>query len=419
MKIGIVLCADWGRASIDFDGLGEALIRSGHEILLLCRRRLSEPNALPVLEVSDEERRNPLFWDAMKFSAVIFVNWLRAPEVVEAIREAGIYLIAQADSDGLGSVRVFPRESWLRTLDPLDSWVVRLRKNKHWINRFLSLGKVEDAEVLKTAELAHVITIESPLAAANLKKFFRFYRKNHLCERVRVIPHTVRTAFVKSDIELKRPPRIFCGGRWDDPQKDPNLLARVLARVIPAAPQVEVVIAGRGGDWAFQPLAERHPQVKWLGKIPLESIPELLKSCRFLLSSSQWESYPIGTLEALCLGCTFVGPPLPSFVSMVHGGQFGTVSSGRSVKGLADAALQELQNWNSGRRDPSKIASWWRGYVNNDAVAEQFLALIRSGVRRQQQGSGTPLGEPVSCPRALDDPSGLVEELNKNIVTEL
>ena len=402
MKIGIVLCADWGRASIDFDGLGEALIRSGHETLLLCRRSLSEPNVLPVVEASEEDRRNPAFWRAMNFSAAIFVNWLRAPEVAAAIRGAGIYLIAQADSDGLGSVRVFPRESWLRTLDPLDSWVVRLRKNRHWINRFLSLGKVEDAEVLKTAELAHVITIESPLAAANLKKFFRFYGKDHLCERIRVIPHTVRTAFVKSGVELKRPPRIFCGGRWDDPQKDPNLLAHVLARVIPAAPEVEVVIAGRGGDWAFRPLAERHPQVKWLGKIPPESIPELLKSCRFLLSSSQWESYPIGTLEALCLGCTFVGPPLPSFLSMVHGGQFGTVSSARSIGSLAKATLHELQNWSLGRRDPLGIASWWRGYVNNDVVAEQFLALIRSGVRDTRSGSRTYPGGPVN--RTLADP---------------
>jgi hypothetical protein len=119
VKIGIVLCADWGRASIDFDGLGEAFIRSGHEAMLLCRRRLSEPDVLPVLEISEEKRRDPAFWRAMNLSAVIFVNWLRTPEVAQAIRAAGIYLIAQADSDGLGSIRVFPRESWLRneTLD--------------------------------------------------------------------------------------------------------------------------------------------------------------------------------------------------------------------------------------------------------------------------------------------------------------
>jgi glycosyltransferase involved in cell wall biosynthesis len=396
VKIGIVLCADWGRASIDFDGLGEALIRSGNEAVLLCRRRRSEPDVLPVVEASDEERKNPAFWRAMNLSAVIFLNWLRAPEVAEAILAAGIYLIAQADSDGLGSVRVFPRESWLRTIDPLDSWAVRVRKTRHWLNRFLYLGKLEDAEILKTAELSDCITIESPLAAENLMKFFRFYGKDNLCERIRVVPHTVRTAFIQSGIELNRPPRIFCGGRWDDPQKDANLLARVLTRIIPAAPEVEVVIAGRGGAWAFKPLAEKHPQVKWLGQVPRETIPDLLKSCQFLLSSSQWESYPIGTLEALCLGCTFVGPPLPSFLSMAHDGEFGTVSSGRSVKSLADATLHELQNWKCGRRDPLKIASWWRGYVNNDVVAEQFLGLIRSGVRRQEDGSLTSPEQPAN-----------------------
>jgi glycosyltransferase involved in cell wall biosynthesis len=250
--------------------------------------------------------------------------------------------------------------------------------------------------VLKTTELSEVVTIESPLAAANLMKFFRFYGKDRLCERIRVIPHTVRTAFVQSAIELNRPPRIFCGGRWDDPQKDPNLLALVLARIVSAVPEVEVVIAGRGGAWAFQPLAEKYSRVKWLGRVPPETVPDLLKSCQFLLSSSQWESYPIGTLEALSLGCTFVGPPLPSFLSMAHGGQFGTVSSARSVAGLADAALQELHNWKSGQRDPVKIASWWRGYVNNDVVAEQFLALIRSGVKRQSGGSTIAAGQVVS-----------------------
>jgi len=396
VKIGIVLNSDWRRASIDFDGLGEALIRSGHEAVLVCRRRLSELAVLPVLEVSDEQRRNPPFWRALNLSAAIFVNWLLTPEVAQAIRAAGTYLIAQADSDGLGSVRVFPRESWARTTDPLDSWVVRARKTTHWMNRFVSLGKQEDLEVLRTAELSNDITIESPLAAANLKKFFRFYGRDHLSERVRVIPHTVRMAFVEAPIELKRPPRIFCGGRWDDPQKGAKLLAHSLSRIISIIPEVEVVIAGRGGAWAFQPLAEKYPQVKWLGEVPPETVPDLLKCCQFLLSGSQWESYAIGTLEALCLGCTFAGPPLPSFLSMAHGGQFGTVSSALSAASLAKAALQELQNWKSGRRDPLKIASWWRGYVNNDAVAEQFLALIRSGVNRQSSGSAISSGQPVS-----------------------
>lgn len=377
MTIAIVVNTRWWRSSIDLDGYAAALTRQGHRVLLVCHRNDAGLASFPVVEASPARMADSGFWRELGIDAAIVFTWLRAPLVLEAMRSAGVRVISRVDGDGRTSVRVFPRAAWLATVSPADSPLDGARRMLHWLRRYFFLYRHEDHVTLSAVRASDRVVIESPEAAAHLTAVLHYHHAGDLAQKIRVVPHSVCDLFFKIPPgPSQRPPLIFCGGRWDDPQKDAPLLSRTIRAILTRRPDVEFVIGGAEARRIFQPLL-RLPQVSLSNQIPREQLPALLARCRFLLSSSRWESQPIGTLEALCMGASVVAPALPGFIALADSGRSGTLATHRRPQALAAAALGELRLWESGQRIPGDIAAKWRPLVNNDAVAAALVATLK------------------------------------------
>lgn len=373
MKVAIVLTTRWWRASIDQDGYCSALKRRGHEPVLYCLGNDAGEADFPVIEISQKEMDDAAYWGRQGIDIAIVFNWLRGSRLLNALQAAGTRTITRADSDGIASVRVFPKETLGSCLSSAKDVWGQLREGVHWLRRYFRLSREEDEELLATVAASDAVVIESEEAAENLIKILGYYEREDLKGRIKVVPHSVKDEFLTARIgSAERAPLIFCGGRWDDMQKDAPLLLRTIQRLLVERNDLRFVLAGPGME-EFASL-KGNPRVRLAGMIEREELRSVLAEARCLMASSRWETQPIGSLEALCVGTTIVAPALPGFVALADHGASGTLAKRRDVAELAQAALAEMQLWEQKRRRPVEIVQKWRGQVSNEAVVEGLLA---------------------------------------------
>lgn len=378
-KIAVVINAAWrSYASIDFDGYCHELRRLGHlPTLVLWPNSEYVERDFPVVQAEADEMEKEGFWRDLAVQAAIFFNWLRAPRILDAMKRAGLSVISRGDSDGQISARVFPRAAWLALENGNDGALRWLQKRQWWLRRCLILCAINDRDLLDTVERTDVVVTECDESAKHLRRIFTYYRRPELSLKLRVIPHSVSNEILQPDIPIDQKARaLICGGRWDDPQKDAHLLVATLERLLPNQGELKVTIVGSGADRLFGPLGRKFPQIVWLRRIPRREMSQLLANHQLILSSSRWEGYSVIALEALCMGCTLVAPPLPGFVSMAEQGRYGTIAPNRSPASLAAAVEQELALWDRGARIPAEIAAVWRNRTNTHTVIGDLLSLI-------------------------------------------
>lgn len=374
MRIGIFLPKAFRRYSIDFDGYATEIKKSGNEPLVICTGNEHPEFPFPVKVCADGEASHPEFWMQLGLDRVIMMTWFQHAETYRAVRAAGIRIINRADSDGLVSARVFPGSAWMRFVHPWRTPFDFLRRFRHFLNWYFFHSKAHDAGIIGILELSDRVVVETRPFLENFEKLLRFHRRTDLLERFSIVPHSVPDQFLSAELPERRANRIFCSGRWDDDQKNAPLLAATIPLLLGSHPETEFLIAGYGVSEAFSALAARHPRIRLLGLKDRSELPGILSGCRFLLSSSRWESHPIGALEALCCGCTVVATPVPGFKDIVARGRYGTLSRGHFPGLLAKAAETEMRRWDDGTRHAVEIASHWRAEVSNKSVVAALLS---------------------------------------------
>src|SRR5262249_475585 len=206
-----------------------------------------------------------------------------------------------------------------------------------WIKKYLYLGNEEDAETVESARCADAIIVETVEAKRNFLRFLSYHGAASLGSRIYIVPNAVMGLFLQKPLPLKKVRKVVAGGRWDDPQKDPRLLAGGLARYLKDDPGAEVIIVGVGGEPYFAPLGRQFRQLKYLGRVSKQVVADHLASARIIAFSSRWEGAPLAASEALTLGCSVVGPKLPAFISISSCNRFGRVFAGRTARALAGA----------------------------------------------------------------------------------
>ncbi len=347
----------------------------GHDPVTVCQPSAAVGYSESVALASTEsDLRDPGFWRSLRLDAVVAITWLGLADMVRAARTACPWVASVADSDGQVGVRVFPGVTFSRGVWQHRRLFDRLRAAKFWARRYLLRPESYDRPMLESTERANVIAVGSAQAMECLSRFFAYHRRPDLAARLAVIPYPVDPCFLTGEVPQHRQRRLVAVGRWDDPQKDAALLARAVARVLKASADVSFVLVGRGGERVFKPPCAQSPRVQYLGPQPPDMVAALLRDSRALLMSSRWEGAPVVVNEALCLGCTLVGPArIVGLRSYCQGGDFGTTSFGRSARGLAAAVLEEMKAWDEGRRDPRRIAAAWRPHFDPRTVCRQLL----------------------------------------------
>ena len=384
MEVAVV----WNHASrlldcsFRFEQYVEGLRALGHEPVVVATRWSAEGFDAP-FHLADDATAfdDPDFWRGVGAEVAVIVTWHRMARVLEAIRAAGTRVAAISDSDGRVGVRAHPGFALERLLVYGDGAVARLRIFKYWLTRYLRerrrLGD-EDAEAVASTRASDAVAIGHGEGVRLFRGCLEQWGAGELAERVVEVPFTIGASFFSCEVPEVKDDRVAAVGRWDDPQKNAPLLAAALRHFQAARPGTGVEIFGAGGEDIFRSLG---PRVAVRGVAPQEVVAETLSRCRSVIFSSRWEGCPHAACEALALGATVVGTPIPSLVSWTEQGRFGRVAERSRAGALAAALEREMVAWDTGERDARTVARHWRPRLEPAEVCRRLLAAA-SGPQR-------------------------------------
>lgn len=366
----------------------------GHDPVAVCAEGAEEGFEGPVLTAPASEPlvaepfEDPAFWSEVGADVAVVVTWHRMPGVLRAIREAGTKVAAFADSEG----RIGTRRHWgyhfERHWHYLDGPAAKARFAVRWLRDRLGerwRGRYpEDELAVQSTRASDVVAIGHEEGRRLFVEVLEANLAPELAERVVVVPFTVGESVFRLDVPEEKEDHIVGVGRWDDPQKHAPRLAKALDRFFVRRSSTKVELFGRGaseeeaeGDAPFAPfaaVAARHPgRLRLRGVRPQEEVAESMRTARTIVFSSRWEGCPHAALEALCLGCTVVGTPIPSLKSWSEDGRYGRVAGGWSAGALAGALEREMASWSAGRRAPREISRHWRERIRPEAVCGRLL----------------------------------------------
>jgi glycosyltransferase involved in cell wall biosynthesis len=317
------------------------------------------------------------FWQDMGADLAIVVTWHRMSAELEVLNRAGVKAVALSDTDGRVGFRPFSGFSFVLALNEHNALLDRAQAALRWAleRAKASLrGSWEEREALLSTERSSKVAIGHDQGVENFRRFLRYHGAGHLIDRVVEVPFTIGDSFFRCSLPEQKQERIAAIGRWDAWQKNAPLLARALIVLGRERPGMETHIFGRGAQEQFEGLQTSCPGLVIRGEVEQAEVAECLATCRSIVFSSRWEGCPHAALEALALGATVVGTPIPSLRSWAENGRFGTIARRPRPSHLARAVLREMEQWDQGRRDPLAISEHWRARLDPRAVCQALLA---------------------------------------------
>lgn len=349
----------------------------------------------PVITGSMQDWENPDWWRQWEATGVIANFWglSRFAKVARAIKEAGLFLFAKMDGDGLRTPRVaywhYTCLSYSTMLDQ-NRWFPAvqavLRSSIAWmLPRWHGGGTVEH---LRNADL---IAIESPIAKQRFCRFLEVAGGSELKGRMRVIVHPMTEDMIY-DPGVPKEPLLITVGRWKTHLKGPKRMMGMLARALAERPEYRALVIGSGNE-VMEQLRDAMPKeiqarITIIGYMAHEELAAYYQRARIVMNSSVTEGFCLAVGEALCCGASVVGPAsIPGFHTCVSY-QSGTLAYTRSVANLSDALLAEIDIWEAGERDPVAISTYWKERLHLGKVVQQMLACIDEarGMKAQEGG---------------------------------
>ncbi len=380
------------QCSFRFEEYVRGLESLGHEAYVVCPRSSDDGFPVPTRSPEHGGLEDADFWQGLEADVAILPSFHQMSSLLATIRSAGVRVIALGDSDGQIGLRVFPRATMRRKVfSGCAGRGHQVRQLRFFTRRYLASFRrldPQDAEFLRSTELSDVLVLGAAESREHFQRFLRWSGRGDLVDRIHVAPLAIHRVFTEFP-ELERERRgLVAVGRWDDPQKNAPLLARALARYLPRAGDESddpVHIFGVGGEEHFRRLGKRFPNVVYHGPQYPQVLADTLASSRSLVFSSRWEGAPHAGCEALSMGATVVGTPIPSLRSWSEGGAYGRVARSHRAGPLARAIAAEQAVWRRGERDPVSIARVWRERSSGHGVCRAMLDALAQ-VRRQRTG---------------------------------
>ena len=384
MKIALVWPGEQPavQLSFRFEHYVAGFAELGHEAFVVGRSLPGVDPPYPLEPVgSVEELSDSALWARLAVDVAIVFTWHRWSKLLVAIRSTGTRVVSIADTDGRVGLRAFP----LVTLQQMFVYRKGVRSQigclKYWLTRFLTdglRGGEEDREFVESTRASDVVILGSSDAAACFGKFLDYAGAAEFKSRLRAVPYAVPISFCTTPLDHPREDRVVSIGRWSDPQKNTPLLVAALERFLKRRCSTKVSLFGSGAIECFGELADRFPEVEIHGVQPLHVVQQTVRTSRSLLVSSRWESGPHTATEALALGATLIGTPIPAMVGLIEGGDWGRVSQRSSPNHFAKAMFDEMEAWDQGERRPLSIAETWRPRVSPTSVCSQLLEALDS-----------------------------------------
>jgi glycosyltransferase involved in cell wall biosynthesis len=378
VRVAIVLTTKWWRGSIDHDGYARSLRRIGLSPILVCLGNEAGEADFPIQVVSRDEQEDANFWRQQQIDLAIVWNWLRGSRVLAALRTANVMTIVRGDTDGMISARVFPRESFVRTVANGNGVKSRLGLAKFFLLNALPYAYEEDQKFLRTVELTDAVAVETPVAKQGLTRVLKHYGQPDQVRKVHIVPHSVRDVFSCNTVPLQaiRPRQVLAAGRWDSNQKNPELLLRTIRQLLRLDPDLSIVVCGPLKESLAKVSDSLGERVTFIGRVSTDEMVEQLSISKTFLSTSRWETHPIGALEAICLGCRVVAPPIRGFVDLLSDQRFGSLAKRCTPASLAKTVIDELEKPALVETVGENAIAEFRQSVSNDRVVKDLLDTV-------------------------------------------
>jgi len=263
----------------------------------------------PVLWVSQQDVRDPLWWQSQKPDLVILGLWTRPK--YDPIRCAALSatprVIERADSDGMRTAScgllTYAKRRFDYLRDRTYHWPPLLSIPASIFYSFASILATPwiETRLARTLKLLPAIAVETPHATALWKSFAT--RLGADPEKIHCVPHPIQTDIFKFDPAIPKKDQIISVGRWDSYQKNLPLLLKTLRYFLDKNPPWTALVVGSG-----LPTKSPHPRITFLPPLAPPDLARLMQESRIFLSSSRYESFGLAAAEALACGNLVVAP---------------------------------------------------------------------------------------------------------------
>ncbi len=328
----------------------------------------------PVFWVSQQDVRNPLWWQSQKPDLVILGLWTRPK--YDPIRRAALsatpHIIERADSDGMRTAScgllTYAKRRFDYFRDRIYHWPSLFSIPASIFYSFASILATPWIEfrLRKTLKLLPSILVETPHATTLWKSLAT--RLGADPEKIHCVPHPIQTDIFKFDPTSQKKNQIISVGRWESYQKNLPLLLKTLRNFLDQNPDWTSLVIGSG-----LPAKSPHPRITFLPLTNSTQLARHMQESMISLSTSRYESFGLAAAEALCCGCRLAEHDNPLSIASFDG-----------LTGLGTSKNQHLQNElfslsqisSSSKGQLETMAQGARLQVSPEAVAQDFLNLV-------------------------------------------
>lgn len=367
--------------------LVEAFRDLGHAAYLVCPEPAPDESDDRLLVTGWENLLSAVWWRAQAPWGVILNTWgaPRFRRLHESILAACPRVVERLDTDG-------SRSPCLSFEDYLQREISAWRDFQNPVKRRLAVPLATartaaawvfpawiDVPTVETLEKLPHVSAESPLAAERMRRLMRRYGRSGA--NISCVPHPVDDSGLPNPAPLtERENQVISIARWDADQKNLPLLLQTLEMFLHTHVAWRAFLPGqRPANWRilrnrFAP--KTSARIDFPGVLERQQISEALARSKVFLTSSRHESFGIAAAEALCSGCSVVGPHQIPSMPWFCGAKSGTIATRYTALHLADSLAVEADAWRRGERDTSEIARHWRKILGSRKVAERLASIL-------------------------------------------
>jgi glycosyltransferase involved in cell wall biosynthesis len=355
----------------------------------------SQDQTRPVITCTLNQMSDPAWWISLKPDAIVLNLW-SAPRY-DAIRKAALKatprVIERLDASGVRIPRIWPRyyfsQCWGGYRDRgWNAWIAFFPALLRCLLFYYVPSVLERPMALTMAQLPYVVA-ESPLAAARVDRHIRWHSQGP--GQVAQISNPVYTKTMHYHPDDAKTNALVAVARWDTYQKDFPLLIGTAIEFLKKYPDWTFDVIGRGVD-RYQKLLAKAPsdvlkRIHIHGRLPQSQVAAINRRAKIHFLASRSEGFANVSVEALCCGCSYVGPFNIAASSYLIENQSGTIAPRRCQSDLFDALCAEAEAWKAGRRNPVAISEKWIAESGYTEVARRTLALLESIPERASEGA--------------------------------
>jgi glycosyltransferase involved in cell wall biosynthesis len=261
----------------------------------------------PVFWVSQQDVRDPLWWQSQKPDLVILGLWTRPKydPVRRAALSATPHVVERADSDGMRTAScgllTYAKRRFDYFRDRTYHWPPLLSILASIFYSFASVLATPwiESRLARTLKLLPAIAVETPPATALWKSLASRLGVNPA--RIHHVPHPIQTDIFKFDTTIPKKNQIISVGRWESYQKNLPLLLKTLRAFLDKNPTWTSLVIGSG-----LPVKSLHPRITFLPPLSPPDLAGYMQESKIFFSSSRYESFGLAANEANACGCTTV-----------------------------------------------------------------------------------------------------------------